>query len=156
MSHSAEAASPATALESRGSPQSNITHRPRRSTSGDRALPEGDDNRAIYPSLRGKKVLITGGGSGIGAGIVEAFARQGSDVTFIDILNGPSEAHAAKTGSRFIRVDLTHTAKATQLIRDLVEEHGPFDVLVNNAANDDRHSVEEVTEEYWNDRLNVN
>ena len=119
-------------------------------------MPEGDDNRAIYPSLRGKKVLITGGGSGIGAGIVEAFARQGCDVTFIDILNGPSEAHAAKTGSRFMRVDLTDTAKATQLIRDLVEEHGPFDVLVNNAANDDRHKVDEVTEEYWDDRLNVN
>jgi NAD(P)-dependent dehydrogenase (short-subunit alcohol dehydrogenase family) len=119
-------------------------------------VPGGEDNRAIYPSLRGKKVLITGGGSGIGAGIVEAFARQGSDVTFIDILNGPSEAHASKTGSRFMRVDLTDTAKATQLIRDLVEEHGPFDVLVNNAANDDRHKVEDVTEEYWNDRLNVN
>ena len=84
-------------------------------------MPEGDDNRAIYPSLRGKKVLVTGGGSGIGAGIVEAFARQGSEVTFIDILNGPSEAHAAKTGSRFIRVDLTETAKATQLMTDLVE-----------------------------------
>ena len=119
-------------------------------------MPGGEDNRAIYPSLRGKKVLITGGGSGIGAGIVEAFARQGSDVTFIDILNGPSEAHASKTGSRFMRVDLTDTAKATRLIRDLVEEHGPFDVLVNNAANDDRHKVEDVTEEYWNDRLNVN
>src|SRR5438874_12703294 len=137
MSHSAEAASPATARESRGSAQSSSTHRPRRSTSGGRVLLEGDDNRAIYPSLRGKKVLITGGGSGIGAGIVEAFARQGCDVTFIDILNGPSEAHAAKTDSRFERVDLTHTAKVTQLIRDLVEEHGPFDVLVNNAANDD-------------------
>ncbi len=119
-------------------------------------MPEGNDDRAIYPSLRGKKVLITGGGSGIGAGIVEAFARQGCDVTFIDILNGPSEAHAAKTGSRFLRVDLTDTAKSTQLIRDLVDEHGPFDVLVNNAANDDRHKVEEVTEAYWDDRLNVN
>ena len=46
-------------------------------------MPEGNDSRAIYPSLRGKKVLVTGGGSGIGAGIVEAFARQGSEVTFI-------------------------------------------------------------------------
>src|SRR5437762_13249106 len=105
MSHSAEAASPATALESRGSPPSNSTHRPRQSTSGVRLLPEGDDSRAIYPSLRGKKVLVTGGGSGIGAGIVEAFARQGCDVTFIDILNGPSEAHAAKTASRLMLVD---------------------------------------------------
>jgi D-xylose 1-dehydrogenase len=119
-------------------------------------LAEGNEGRATYPSLRGKKVLITGGGSGIGAGIVEAFARQGCEVTFIDILNGPSEAHAAKTGSTFIRVDLTETAKATQCIAKLVEEHGPFDVLVNNAANDDRHKVEDVTEEYWTDRINVN
>src|SRR5438445_2905754 len=138
MSHSAEAASPVTALESRGSPPSNITHRPRRSTSGVKHLAEGNESRAIYPSLRGKKVLITGGASGIGAGIVEAFARQGCDVTFIDILNGASEAHAAKTGSRFTRVDLTDTAAATQIIRDLVEEHSPFDVLVKSGANHDR------------------
>src|SRR5436853_7433867 len=156
MSHSAEAASPVTARANRGSPQSSSTHRPRRSTSGDRVLPEGDDNRAIYPSLRGKKVLITGGGSGIGAGIVEAFARQGCDVTFIDILNGESEAHAAKTGSKFERVDLTDTAAATKIIRDLVEEHGPFDVLVNNAVHDDRHMDEAVTTARWGDRLNVN
>src|SRR5438309_10898562 len=106
MSHSAEAASPATARESRGSPQSSSTHRPRRATSGVRVLPEGDDYRAIYPSLRGKKVLITGVGSGIGAGIFEAFARQGCDVTFVDILNGPSDAHACNTGSRFERLEL--------------------------------------------------
>ena len=119
-------------------------------------MTEGNDSRAIYPSLRGKRILITGGGSGIGAGIVEAFARQGSDVTFIDILNGESEAHATKTGAKFRRVDLTNTAAATECIAKLVEENGPFDVLVNNAANDDRHSFEEVTEQYWNDRLNVN
>src|SRR5438128_7080493 len=156
MSHSAEAASPVTALESRGSPQSNSTHRPRRSTSGVSALPEGDDDRAIYPSLRGKRILVTGGGSGIGAGIVEAFARQGSDVTFVDILNGESEAHAAKTGARFERVDLTDVGATTRCIAKHIQEHGPFDVLVNNAANDDRHSFDEITEEYWDDRLNVN
>ena len=119
-------------------------------------MAEGNDGRAIYPSLRGKKVLVTGGGSGIGAGIVEAFARQGCEVTFIDILNGPSEAVAAKTGARFELVDLTETPAATQRIRKVVQDHGPFDVLVNNAANDDRHRVEDVTEEYWDDRLNVN
>src|SRR5919205_359027 len=125
MSHSAEAVSPVTALESRDLPQSSSTHRPRLPTSGGRILPEGDDNRAIYPSLRGKKVLITGGGSGIGAAIVEAFARQGCEVTFIDILNGPSEAVAANTGARFELVDLTETPAATQRIAKVVEDHGP-------------------------------
>jgi NAD(P)-dependent dehydrogenase (short-subunit alcohol dehydrogenase family) len=119
-------------------------------------LAEGNEGSAVYPSLRGKKVLVTGGGSGIGAGIVEAFTRQGCEVWFIDILNGPSEAVAAKTGAKFELVDLTETPAATQRIRKVVEEHGPFDVLVNNAANDDRHSFADVTEEYWDDRLNVN
>jgi NAD(P)-dependent dehydrogenase (short-subunit alcohol dehydrogenase family) len=115
-------------------------------------LSKASENRAVYPSLRGKRVLITGGGSGIGAGIVEAFAAQGSDVTFFDIRDGDSAALAAATGARLERVDLTDTAATTRLI----EEHGPFDVLVNNAANDDRHDIADVTEEYWNERLNVN
>jgi D-xylose 1-dehydrogenase len=120
-----------------------------------------NDNRAIYPSLKGKRVLITGGGSGIGAGIVEGFVRQGSDVTFFDVMEEDSRAlveqlsgHAGAV--RFERVDLTDT-KATQAkIRQLIEEGGAFDVLVNNAANDDRHTIEEVTEDYWDDRVNVN
>ena len=119
-------------------------------------MPEGKESRAIYPSLRGKRVLITGGGSGIGAGIVEAFAGQGSDVIFVDKLNGESEALAAKTGAKFERVDLTDIAATTACIAHHVEAHGAFDVLVNNAANDDRHKFDEVTEDYWNDRLNVN
>ena len=112
--------------------------------------------RAVYPSLRGKRVLITGGGSGIGAGIVEAFAAQQADVTFIDILNGESEQHAQKTGARFRRVDLRDIPATTSCIRSLIEESGPFQVLVNNAANDDRHKFDEVSEDYWDDRLGVN
>ncbi|MEP7130903.1 MAG: SDR family oxidoreductase [Sphingomicrobium sp.] len=119
-------------------------------------MPEENDSRAIYPSLRGKRILVTGGGSGIGAGIVEAFVRQGSDVTFVDILNGESDAHAAKTGAKFERVDLTDVGATAACIARHVEEHGAFDVLVNNAANDDRHKFEDVTEEYWDDRLNTN
>ena len=115
-----------------------------------------DASRAVYPSLKGKRVLITGGGSGIGAGIVEAFAAQGCQVTFIDINGSDSDELAQRTGARFLRIDLTDTQATQQAIRALADEHGGFDVLVNNAANDDRHSIEEVTEEYWNDRLNVN
>jgi len=119
-------------------------------------LADSGDKQAVYPSLRGKRVLITGGGSGIGAGIVEAFARQGSDVTFIDILNGESDALAKETGARFERVDLKDIKVATDRIKSLVERDGPFNVLVNNAANDDRHKLADVTEEYWDDRLSVN
>lgn len=119
-------------------------------------MAESGEFRARYPSLRGKRVLVTGGGSGIGAGIVEEFARQQSDVIFFDILNGESESLASRTGARFERVDLTNTAETTRRIRDLISDGGAIDVLVNNAANDDRHKFDEVTEEYWDDRLNVN
>jgi NAD(P)-dependent dehydrogenase (short-subunit alcohol dehydrogenase family) len=119
-------------------------------------LAEVGETRAQYPSLRGKRVLVTGGGSGIGAGIVEEFARQGSSVIFFDILNGESERLASKTGARFERVDLTDVAAASARIRELISRDGAIDVLVNNAANDDRHKFEEVTEEYWDNRLNVN
>jgi NAD(P)-dependent dehydrogenase (short-subunit alcohol dehydrogenase family) len=115
-----------------------------------------EELRAVYPSLSGKRVLITGGGSGIGAGIVEAFVAQGSDVTFIDVLEAESSELAAATGARFERIDLRNVAATTSGIRELTERDGAFDVLVNNAANDDRHKVEEVTEEYWDDRVAVN
>jgi NAD(P)-dependent dehydrogenase (short-subunit alcohol dehydrogenase family) len=117
---------------------------------------EGSDLRAIYPSLKGKRVLITGGGSGIGAGIVEGFVRQGADVTFFDIAEEDSRALAEQLGARFERVDLTDIAGAKAVIARLIDEGGSFDVLVNNAANDDRHSIEQVDEAYWDNRLNVN
>jgi NAD(P)-dependent dehydrogenase (short-subunit alcohol dehydrogenase family) len=106
--------------------------------------------------LRGKRVLITGGGSGIGAGIVEGFARQGADVTFFDIAEEDSRAIAEQFGARFERVDITDITSVQSTIARLIAEGGSFDVLVNNAANDDRHTVDEVTEEYWENRFNVN
>jgi NAD(P)-dependent dehydrogenase (short-subunit alcohol dehydrogenase family) len=117
---------------------------------------EGKDMRAIYPSLKGKRVLVTGGGSGIGEGIVEGFARQGADVTFFDIAEEDSRAVAERHGVRFERVDLTDIKAMQATIARLIDEGGAFDVLVNNAANDDRHTVDQVTEEYWDNRLNVN
>jgi NAD(P)-dependent dehydrogenase (short-subunit alcohol dehydrogenase family) len=119
-------------------------------------LADSGDLQAVYPSLRGKRVLITGGGSGIGAGIVEEFARQGSSVTFIDILNGESGELAERTGANFERIDLKDVGATAAAIKALVTRDGQFNVLVNNAANDDRHKFDEVTEDYWDDRLAVN
>jgi len=109
---------------------------------------------ATYPSLAGKRVLVTGGGSGIGAGVVEGFVAQGAHVTFFDIAQEDSEALVAQLGGKpvFERVDLTQI----DAVRDAIARHGPFDVLVNNAANDDRHTTAEVTEEYWDNRIAVN
>jgi len=119
------------------------------------------DTSARYPSLAGKRVLITGGGSGIGAGIVEGFAKQGADVTFFDIAQADSNAlverlSTAGLRARFEHVDLTDIARLQAVIATLIDASGGFDILVNNAANDDRHQVEAVTETYWDERLAVN
>jgi NAD(P)-dependent dehydrogenase (short-subunit alcohol dehydrogenase family) len=124
-------------------------------------MPLTRDQRAIYPSLRGKRVLITGGGSGIGAGLVEGFVRQGSDVTFFDIVEDASQAlveslAGAEQPPVFEKVDLTSIKTVQATIARLIEANGPFDVLINNAANDDRHTIDQVTEEYWEERFNVN
>lgn len=115
-------------------------------------------SRAVYPSLSGKRVLVTGGGSGIGAGIVEGFALQGADVTFFDIAPEESLALVGRLGgrARFERLDLTDIATMQARIAALVAEGGGFDILVNNAANDDRHAIESVTEPYWDERIAVN
>lgn len=118
--------------------------------------PVPTDRRATFPSLASKRVLVTGGGSGIGAGIVEGFVRQGADVTFFDIAEEDSRKLAERLGCRFERADLTDIAASQALIGRLIDESGAFDVLVNNAANDDRHDWEEVTPEYWDGRMGVN
>jgi NAD(P)-dependent dehydrogenase (short-subunit alcohol dehydrogenase family) len=121
-------------------------------------LTQSTDTRAIYPSLRGKRVLITGGGSGIGAGIVEGFVRQAADVTFFDVAEEDSRALAERLGGkpRFEKVDLTDIGTTQAMIARLIGEGGAFDILVNNAANDDRHRMDEVTPDYWDERMNVN
>ena len=107
---------------------------------------------AIYPSLKNKRVVITGGGSGIGAGLVEAFARQGADVIFLDILEDESAALAQQLGVTFHRADLTDLAA----LETVFQEIGPIDVLVNNAGNDDRHTLDDITPVYWDQRMAVN
>lgn len=116
---------------------------------------------AIYPSLAGKRVIVSGGGTGIGEGIVEAFARQGSAVAFVDIQDAPSQSLVARLADAavkplFVHCDITDCADYGAKIGEIVERLGGCDVLVNNAANDDRHNVEEVTPAYWDERMAVN
>lgn len=118
-------------------------------------------NRARYPSLAGKRVLITGGGSGIGAGIVAAFARQGARVIFFDIAEGAARiVEQDLAGSahppHFIACDLTDLAALEAAMAQVHALAGGVDVLVNNAANDDRHEVADVTPAYWDERMAVN
>ncbi|WP_375286504.1 SDR family NAD(P)-dependent oxidoreductase [Sphingomonas sp.] len=112
---------------------------------------------ARYPSLAGKRVLITGGASGIGAGLVEAFAAQGARVAFLDIDGEAGEALAARTeGTRFLRCDLREVETLRGCISTVSSELGGIDVLVNNAASDDRHTIDEVTPDYWDERMATN
>ena len=116
---------------------------------------------ARYPSLADRVVFVTGGGSGIGAALVEAFAANDARVAFVDILDEPSEALVAKLGGakhrpRFLHCDLTDIAALRAAVATFRAELGPIAVLINNAANDDRHAVDEVTPEYWDQTLNVN
>jgi NAD(P)-dependent dehydrogenase (short-subunit alcohol dehydrogenase family) len=122
---------------------------------------DSNDRRALYPSLRGKRVIISGGGSGIGAGLVEAFARQGAKVAFVDVAEADSRALVERLGDAahvpvFRRLDLTDLDALASVFAELQAELGGVDVLVNNAANDDRHTVAEVTPAYWDQRMNVN
>lgn len=123
--------------------------------------PAGHRWDAQYPSLRDKRVLITGGGSGIGECIVEAFVRQGARVAFFDVLKAPSQALVARLGGsahpvRFVEQDLTDIPGTQTAIADVSAEWGAVDVLVNNAANDDRHQLADVTAAYWDERMAVN
>ncbi len=119
------------------------------------------DRFAIYPSLRGRRVLVTGGASGIGASIVEHFARQGSHVGFLDIDTAAAAALLARLPAaatvRFEPVDLRDIAALRAAIARLrAALGGGIEVLVNNAARDDRHAIDEVTPEYWDERMAVN
>ncbi|MCS0659103.1 SDR family oxidoreductase [Massilia terrae] len=116
---------------------------------------------ATYPDLAGKRVVVTGGGSGIGGELVSAFAGQGARVYFLDIAEEASrELETALKGSRhaprFIHCDLTNMDAVSTAFAAIEQECGGVDVLLNNAANDDRHDVFEVTPAYWENRMNVN
>ena len=116
---------------------------------------------ALYPSLKDRLVVVTGGGSGIGAAFTEGFARQGARVVFLDVAEADSRALEASLSGlwpapAFINCDLKDLDRLKSTFEAIAAEHGPVDVLINNAANDDRHSLAEVTPEYWDDRIGVN
>ncbi|MFQ3357712.1 MAG: NAD(P)-dependent dehydrogenase (short-subunit alcohol dehydrogenase family) [Paracoccaceae bacterium] len=113
---------------------------------------------AEYPNLRGKIVFVTGGASGIGAEIVTAFAEQGAKVGFVDIDSKASEALLAKLNGEhtFAYCDLRDIESLQQSFSDLAEKLGPAQVLVNNAACDDRHAWRDVTPDYWDERQSNN
>jgi NAD(P)-dependent dehydrogenase (short-subunit alcohol dehydrogenase family) len=117
---------------------------------------------ATYPSLRDQVVLVTGGGSGIGASIVEHFHAQGSRVAFVDVDQAASEHLVARLAAggqatpAFVPCDLRDIAALRAAVAEVRERLGPIRVLVNNAAHDERHTLDAVTPEYWDDRFAVN
>ena len=117
---------------------------------------------ARYPSLEGKNVFITGGGTGIGASIVTAFAEQGAHVAFVDVAENESrqlaEELVATIGARvwWRTCDVRDIAALQAATADAAQALGDFSVLVNNVARDDRHTLESVTPEYWDERMAVN
>ncbi|MEO8056832.1 MAG: SDR family oxidoreductase [Burkholderiales bacterium] len=116
---------------------------------------------AHYPSLQDRAVLITGGATGIGATLVEAFVSQGARVGFIDIDVSAGQAlvatlAAARHAPAFAATDLTDVAALDRAIGTLRERIGPITVLLNNAANDRRHHVEDTTSESWDAGVAVN
>ena len=111
---------------------------------------------ATYPSLNDQPIIVTGGASGIGASIVEHFVEQGAVVGFLDIDEETGQALAKKTGAQFMPCDLRDIKALRSAIETFEKEQGPTLALVNNAARDDRHTIEEVTPEFWDERMATN
>ena len=116
---------------------------------------------ASYPSLKDLVVLITGGASGIGETIVENFLQQESKVVFLDKekklgLRLVSKLKNYKYKAIFKECDLINIDDLKSIINQIREEVGLISILVNNAANDERHNIDSVTPEYWDNRMNVN
>lgn len=117
---------------------------------------------ASYPSLKDRAVFVSGGGSGIGASVVEHFAEQGAKVGFCDIDDAASQALVAKISAAghvvptYRHCDVRDIAAYQGVIGELTGRLGAFTVLINNAARDDRHVLEDVTPAFWDERIAVN
>ncbi len=130
-----------------------------------RAESDGRDllsQHASYPSLDSRVVFVTGGGSGIGASIVEHFCAQRARVAFVDIERAPAETLVGTLTARgypapnFIACDVRDIGALQAAIGEARARLGPIRILVNNAANDERHALDRVTPEYWDERFAVN
>ncbi|HZF76905.1 MAG TPA: SDR family oxidoreductase [Acetobacteraceae bacterium] len=114
------------------------------------------DRFARYPSLKDRVVLVTGGASGIGAELVAQFAAQGSRIAFLDFDADGGQRVAGSTGAMFVQCDLRDIAALRAAIGQVRDRLGPPLVLVNNAARDDRHGLETVEPDYWDERMHTN
>ena len=117
---------------------------------------------ASYPSLENKVVIVTGGASGIGESIVEQFVIQKSKVAFIDIEEKLAKNLIERINKKyntkplFIKCDLKNIFELKDSIQQVKQDLGPISILINNAANDERHNIDDVTPEYWDDRMSIN
>ena len=117
---------------------------------------------ARYPSLDDRCVVVTGGASGIGEAIVEAFAEQGARVAFLDIDDRAAETLVKRITRRalplptYVRCDLTDVLALRAAVESVERRLGTLHVLVNNAGNDQRHTIAEVSSEFWDEAMAVN
>ena len=124
--------------------------------------PQSSEQFARYPSLQGRSVLVTGGATGIGESIVTHFAQQGAHVAFLDIQDDPARALVESIEAKgfpaphYIHCDLTNIDALQNAVKEVLVDCGTVDALVNNAANDQRHTVEEVSPEFWDRSIAVN
>ncbi|WP_170423582.1 SDR family NAD(P)-dependent oxidoreductase [Ruegeria arenilitoris] len=118
------------------------------------------DQPATFHDLNGASVYITGGGSGVGAALTDGFLAQGANVAFIgrSDASGFVEEMRDKYGRAplFMQGDMTDTELLHATMQKAAEAHGPLNVLINNAANDKRHSLDETTPEFWDWMIEVN
>ena len=116
----------------------------------------------IYSDLAGKRMFITVSASGIGKAIVESFCAQRAEVFFVDLNAEAGQdlcqhlSNAEGSTPTFKAINLLNIGELQDWIREIHAQHGPIQVLFNNAANDTRHRLEDVTPEYWDERMATN
>lgn len=110
----------------------------------------------VYHSLKNKVVAITGGASGIGEELVRAYVNQGAQVAFLDYDEAAGQALAKELGCLFLFCDVTNIPQLKSCFETLAQQLGDVDILVNNAGSDDHHKIDDISEEYFNNRINVN